>query len=88
MLRDGESLKGRQPKICYTYPTMMKLSKVIPYLKKIQNCINNVITPSVLLTSAFFHQKLGIFVISGNTDKKSSCYIGERKKISREQKLS
>ena len=24
------------PKICYTYPTMMKLGAVIPYLKKIQ----------------------------------------------------
>ena len=24
------------PKICHTYPTMMKLSTVIPYLKKIQ----------------------------------------------------
>ena len=24
------------PKICHTYPTMMKLGTVIPYLKKIQ----------------------------------------------------
>ena len=24
------------PKICHTYPAMMKLSKVIPYLEKIQ----------------------------------------------------
>ena len=25
------------PKICYTYPTMIKLDALIPYLKKIQN---------------------------------------------------
>ena len=28
--------KGPLPKICHTYPTMMKLGTVIPYLKKIQ----------------------------------------------------
>ena len=27
------------PKICYTYPTKMKLGTVIPYLKKIQKNI-------------------------------------------------
>ena len=27
--------KGALPKICYIYPTMMKLGTVIPYLKKI-----------------------------------------------------
>ena len=29
------------PKICHTYPTMMKLGTVRPYLKKIQKCINH-----------------------------------------------
>ena len=28
--------KTSLPKICYKYPTMMKLGTVIPYLKKIQ----------------------------------------------------
>ena len=29
--------KGALPKICHTYPTMIKNGAVIPYLKKIQN---------------------------------------------------
>ena len=35
------------PKICHTYPTMMKLGAVIPYLKKIQKIYklhNNFVT--------------------------------------------
>ena len=33
----GGGQKGPSlPKICHTYPTMMKLRTVIPYLKKIQ----------------------------------------------------
>ena len=35
--------KTRLPKICHTYPTMMKLDTLIPYLKKIQKYINHVI---------------------------------------------
>ena len=34
------------PKICHTYPTMMKLRKVIPYLKKIQKIYESRDTPS------------------------------------------
>ena len=33
------------PKICFTYPTMMKLSTVIPYLKKIQKTCESRGTP-------------------------------------------
>ena len=33
------------PKICHTYPTMMKLGTVIPYLKKIQNIFESCKTP-------------------------------------------
>ena len=33
---EGGEQKGPLPKICLTYPTMMKLGTVIPYLKKIQ----------------------------------------------------
>ena len=33
------------PKICHTYPTMMKLDTVIPYLKKIQKIYESRDTP-------------------------------------------
>ena len=33
------------PKICHTYPTMMKLATVIPYLKKIQKIYESRDTP-------------------------------------------
>ena len=33
------------PKICHSYRTMIKLSMVIPYLKKIQKNINHVMQP-------------------------------------------
>ena len=33
---EGEGQKASLPKICNTYPTMMKLGVVIPYLNKIQ----------------------------------------------------
>ena len=35
-LIDGGSQKDPLPKICFTYPTMMTLGTVLPYLKKIQ----------------------------------------------------
>ena len=38
----GGGKKGPLPKICYTYPTIIKLDTVIPYLKKIQNYMNHV----------------------------------------------
>ena len=34
--RMGEGQKCPLPKICYTYPAMIKLEKVIPYLKETQ----------------------------------------------------
>ena len=34
--RRGEAKRFPLPKICLTYPAMMKLGAVIPYLKKIQ----------------------------------------------------
>ena len=33
------------PKICHTYPAMMKLGIVIPYLRKIKKYINRVAHP-------------------------------------------
>ena len=40
-LREKEPL----PKICRTYPTMMKLGTVIPYLKKIKKMYESRDTP-------------------------------------------
>ena len=37
--------KDPLPKICRTYPTMMKLGTVIPYLKKIQKIYESRDTP-------------------------------------------
>ena len=45
----GGGLGGERlplPKICPTYPTMMKLGTVIPYLKKIQKIYESRDTPS------------------------------------------
>ena len=36
LLTDRGAKKASLPKTCHTYPTMMKLGTVIPYLKKIQ----------------------------------------------------
>ena len=41
----GGGQKGPLPKICHTYPTMMKLGTVIPYLKKIQKIYESHDTP-------------------------------------------
>ena len=38
LFTDERGLKCLLPKTCYTYPAMMKLGTVIPYLKEIQ-CI-------------------------------------------------
>ena len=41
----GEGKKAPFPKTCHTYPAMIKLGTVIPYLKKIQKYINHVTHP-------------------------------------------
>ena len=41
----GGGAKDPLPKICHTYPTMMKLGTVIPYLKKIQKIYESHDTP-------------------------------------------
>ena len=56
--------KDPLPKICHTYPTMMKLDTVIPYLKKVQKYMNQVTHP---LNSA------DISIFSPETSK--FCYI-------------
>ena len=59
---------GPLPKICHTYPTMMKLGTVIPYLKKIQKIYESRDTPVTSADISIFHWKSANFVISRNTD--------------------
>ena len=42
---EGEARRPPLPKICHTYPIMMKLGTVIPYLKKIQKLYESRDTP-------------------------------------------
>ena len=57
------------PKICHTYPTMMNLSAVIPYLTKIQNIYKSHDTSiKFCWHQFFFHQKSETLVTSRNTD--------------------
>ena len=57
--------KAHLLKICHTYPAIMKLGTVIPYLKKIQKIFES---RDVILKSAFFHWKSANFVVPRNTD--------------------
>ena len=52
------------PKVCHTYPIMMKLCTVIPYLKY----TNHVIPASSSADISIFHQKSANFALSRNTD--------------------
>ena len=45
------------PKICHTYPTMMKLSAIIPYLTKIQNIFKLRDTPIKFCWHQYFFTK-------------------------------
>ena len=57
LLTDGGK-RSSFPKICHTYPTMMKLSTVTSYLQKIQKINESRYTsPWILITSAFFYRK-------------------------------
>ena len=42
---EGAAKRAPLPKICHTYPTMMKLGTVIPYPKKIQKIYESRDTP-------------------------------------------
>ena len=53
------------PKICHTYPTMMKLSTVMPYLRKTQKIYNSRDTPLELCwNQPFFigNQQISVFL--------------------------
>ena len=45
LLKDMRRRKGPLPKICQTYPAMMKLGTAIPYLKKAKKYMNHVTYP-------------------------------------------
>ena len=65
----GEVKKAPLPKICHTYPTMMKLGTVIPYPKKIRKIYESRDTPVEFCSHRhFFHRKSINFAISRNTD--------------------
>ena len=49
------------PKICHTYPAMMKLGTVIPYQKKIQKYINHVTHPSTSADISIFPPAISKF---------------------------
>ena len=53
----GGGKKAPLPKIYHTYPTMMKLGTVIPYLKKIQKIYESRDTPLSSADISIFHRK-------------------------------
>ena len=69
MGRGGGGKKRPLPKICHTYPTMMKIDTIIPYLKKIQNIYESCDTlPEFCWHQHFFTEKPVNFAILRNTD--------------------
>ena len=56
----GERQKGPRPKICHTYPEMMKLGTVILHLKKIQK-MYHVAHPLSSADISIFTEKRQIF---------------------------
>ena len=55
------------PKICHTYPTTVKLGKVIPYLKK-SHWIYKLCDTLTEFCWPQFHRKSALLTISRNTD--------------------
>ena len=56
------------PKICHTYPTIKKLGKVIPYIKKTQKIHESRDTPPVSADISSFSLESTNFLMSINTD--------------------
>ena len=57
----GGRKKVPPPKICHTYPKMMKISTVIPYLKKIQKIYESQDTPLSSADIKIFSSKISKF---------------------------
>ena len=66
--RWGTGKKVPSLKPVYTYPAMMKLSTVTPYLKKIQKIYKSRDTSFSSANIRIFHRKSATFVISRKTD--------------------
>ena len=64
----GGPKRSPLPKICQTYPTMMKFCTVIPYLKKIQKRMNHVTQLLISADISSFSSEIGNF-----------CYIKEHR---------
>ena len=60
------SKRSPLPKICHTYPTMMKVGAVIPYLKKIQKMYESSAHPLISSDISIFAPKIRKF-----------CYINK-----------
>ena len=58
----------RPPKICHTYPTMMKLGTVILYLKKFKKYMNYMTHPLSSASISIFSLEIANCAISRNTD--------------------
>ena len=67
LLMDRGPKRSLLIKICHTYPTMMKLGTVIPYLKKIQKTHKSHDTP-LESADSILHRKSADFSVSRNTD--------------------
>ena len=46
----------------FIYSAVRNFGTVIPYLKKIQKCMNHATNPSVLLASVFFYRELAMLL--------------------------
>ena len=64
----GGDKKAPLPEICHTYPTLMKLGTVIPYLKKVRKNINHVTQLRSYADISIFSTEICIF-----------CYIKKYK---------
>ena len=64
----GRAKRLSLPKICHTYPTVMKLGTVIPYPKRSKKYMNLVTLPLSSAEISIFHRKSANFAISRNTD--------------------
>ena len=64
----GGAKRTPLPKICHTYPTMMKLGNCTLRKEVPKNTWITWHKPWVLLTSAFLHWKSADFALSRNTD--------------------
>ena len=66
---DGGQKRPPLPKIYHTYPTIMKLGTVIPYVKKIQKYKNHVRHPQSSADNSIFYLKSANIVLSINTEQ-------------------